>query len=69
MDDFKRAMQLAGEHGMRFQPVHSRVGIADIFCAKCGWPKTNRETKIEQFAREPYGCVPCGKKAEDRVSR
>ena len=55
----RRAMQLADEHGMRFQPVHSKAGIADIFCATCGWPLLHRETGIEQYVNEPYGCAPC----------
>ena len=54
----KHAMQLAVDHGMRLQPVQSKAGVADIFCATCGWPLI-RETVIEQYVREPYGCAPC----------
>ncbi len=55
----RRAMQLAVDHGMRFHPVHSKAGVADIFCAVCGWPLVRRETVVEQYVREPYGCAPC----------
>ncbi len=65
----RRAMELAAERGMRFQPVHSRAGIADIFCATCGWPDSYRETKIAQYADEPYGCARCARKAEDEHPR
>ena len=61
MDDFKRAMQAANEHGMRFLPIHDTV--AAIFCAKCGWPDSHRETVIEQYANDPYGCAHCAEGA------
>ena len=44
MDDFKRAMQAANKHGMRFLPIHDTV--AAIVCPKCGWPDSHRETVI-----------------------
>ena len=62
MGDFKRAMQAAAEHGMRFLPIHEAV--AAIFCAKCGWPDSHREAVIEQYAGEPYGCPRCAAKLE-----
>ena len=55
----RRAMELAVEHGMRIQPVYGKAWNADIFCAVCGWPLVNRETAIEQYVKEPYGCAPC----------
>ena len=63
MDDFKRAMQAANEHGMRFLPIHDTV--VAIFCGKCGWPDSHRETNIKIYANEPYGCPRCAVKAED----
>ena len=62
MDDFKRAMQAASAHGMRFLPI--RDDLAAIFCAKCGWPDSHRETVIEQYASEPYGCPRCADNLE-----
>ena len=57
MDDFKRAMQAASAHGMRFLPI--RDDLAAIFCAKCGWPDSHRETVIGEYANEPFGCSRC----------
>ncbi len=60
----KRAMQLAVDHGMRFRPVPGREDIAEIFCPECDWPLIDRETVIEQYVREPYGCPHCSKIAK-----
>ena len=65
MDDFKRAMQAAADHGMRFLPIPGREGVVAIFCAKCGWPDSHRETVIEQYANKPYGCPRCALGAKD----
>lgn len=59
----RRAMELAAEHGMRFQTVHCNDRVADIFCPKCDWPLINRETVIEQYVREPYSCPHCARNA------
>ncbi len=65
----KRAMQIAVDHGMKLQPLRHTDRLADIFCATCGWPKTHRETVIEQYVNEPYGCACCAEKAEDTPTR
>lgn len=51
-----KAMQAAAEHGMRFLPLHNAVDRADIYCPKCGWPPSHRETVTSRYIREPYGC-------------
>ncbi len=63
-DHLKRAMQLAHDRGMTLVTLHHTDRLADIFCATCGWPKTHRETVIDQYANEPYGCHPCSWSAE-----
>ena len=64
MGDFKRAMQAASDHGMRFLPIPGRDTLAEIFCAKCDWPLIYRDTVIKQYADEPYGCGHCALSAE-----
>ena len=66
MADLKRAMQSAVDRGMTLVTLHHSDRLADIFCATCGWPKTHRETVIEQYANDPYGCPRC---AEDAPTR
>ena len=65
-DQLKRAMQLAVDHGMTYRPVPGREGIAEIFCPKCDWPLVYRDTVVEQYAREPYGCGHCAQQAQVR---
>ncbi len=67
-DHLKRAMQLAHDRGMKLVPLHHTGRLADIFCAACGWPKTHRETVIEKYANEPYGCARCAMGAEDSAA-
>ncbi len=59
----KRAMQLAVGLGMAYRQIDGREDIADIFCLKCDWPLINRETVLEQYVREPYGCPHCAEGA------
>ena len=66
-DQIKRAMHLAVDHGMTYRPVPGRENIAEIFCSKCGWPLIYRDTSIEQYAREPYGCGHCAQRGGERV--
>ena len=69
MSDLKRAMLGAHDRGMKFLPLHHTDRLADIFCATCGWPKTHRETVIERYANEPYGCAHCTLSAEHAGER
>ena len=68
-DNLKRAMLGAHKRGMKLAPLHHTDRLADIFCATCGWPKTPRETVIEKYANEPYGCPRCAMRAEDAPTR
>ena len=65
MDDLKRAMQAAVDHGMTYRRIPGREDIAEIFCAKCDWPLISRDTVIEKYANEPYGCAHCTQSAEE----
>lgn len=64
MTDIKRAMHLAVDRGMTYRPILGREDIAEIFCAKCDWPLIYRDTVVEQYANEPYGCGHCAQSAE-----
>ncbi len=64
-DHLKRAMQLAHDRGMTYRPIRGREDIAEIFCAKCDWPLIYRDTVIEQYANDPYGCARCAVRADD----
>jgi hypothetical protein len=57
-------MELAAKNRMRFMAVHYSENVADIFCAKCGWPEDHRETVLEKYVQEPYGCARCAGHAQ-----
>ncbi len=66
----RRAMELAAKHGMSFHPTRTpNDRVAAIFCKTCGWPKDHRETSIERYAEEPYGCVDCAPAKEEIEQR
>ena len=65
MSDVRQAMTLAAARGMKLVTLRHSETCAEIFCATCGWPQSHRDTVIEQYVREPYGCSPCAVKAAD----
>ena len=65
MSDVRQAMTLAAARGMKLITLHHSERCAEIYCATCGWPEIHRDTVIEQYVLEPYGCSPCAVKAAD----
>jgi len=60
----RQAMTLAAARGMKLVTLHHSETCAEIYCATCGWPESHRDTVIEQYVREPYGCGPCAAVSE-----